>query len=312
MIKRITLRTRKRKTARASAAVTLFVVILAIAFLQFPLATTKAAAASSDCPGSSSSGTGDHENCSNLHNRDLRDQRKFPDELFRGDSRLPYTVFNTGFFARGGNNNLVAHVQGDRAGNSNYISTTGTLGVALPFAQSQGMRNLESAARLRCQQVQAVNNARRGWISRLFPSNCNGTQTVSADTYVYVINPRLARNALYVPDQIRGNANLYNHYASQDEWAFVHTIPREAIEGARVYRMTARTNNGLIDTRSISIRFQHTVMNPNYNQVTINYNPNNDANSHFVYSSNLNIPPSTANPYVRGCSSITRCRGGGN
>ncbi|MFM9591821.1 hypothetical protein ACKI1J_18885 [Streptomyces scabiei] len=311
MIKRITLRTRKRTTARASAAVTLLLAVLATAFLQSPLATTKAAAASNDCPGSSSSGTGS-QNCSNLHNQNLRDQRHFPDELYRGDSRLPYTVFNSGFFARGGNNNLVAHVQGDRAGNSNYISTTGTLSVARPFAQSQGMRNLESAARISCQQVQAVKNARHPWLSRVFPSNCNGTQTVSADTYVYVINPRLARNALYVPDQIRGNANLYNHYASQDEWAYVHTIPREAIEGARVYRMTARTNNGLIDTRSISIRFEHFVVNPRYNQVTITYNPNNDANSHFVYSSNLNLPPTTANPFTRGCSSITRCRGGGN
>ncbi|MFF9778636.1 hypothetical protein ACF1HJ_33940 [Streptomyces sp. NPDC013978] len=311
MIKRITLRTRKRRTARASAAVTLLLAVLATAFLQSPLVTTKAAAASNDCPGSSSSGTGS-QNCSNLHNQNLRDQRRFPNELYRGDSRLPYTVFETGFFARGGNNNLVAHVQGDRAGNSNYISTTGTRSVAEPFARSQGMRNLESAARLRCQQVQAVNNARRGWISRLFPSNCNGTQEVRADTYVYVINPRLARNALYVPDQIRGNANLYNHYASQDEWAFVHTIPREAIEGAHVFRMTARTNNGLIDTRSITMTRLHFATNSHYNQVTINYNPNNDANSHFVYSSNLNLPPIPANPYTRGCSAITRCRGGGS
>ncbi|MEU6200891.1 hypothetical protein [Streptomyces sp. NPDC047061] len=312
MIKRITLRTRRRTATGTSVVLGLLLALLAIAFLQSPLGTTRATAATSgDCPGGSTSGQAS-SSCSNLHNAQLRTQRYFPGMLYRGDSRTPYTLFNTGFGARGGNNDLVAHVQGDRAGNSNYISTTGTLGVAMPFAQSQGLRNLESAARIRCQQIQAANNARRGWVSRIFPSNCNGTQVVAAESYVYLIDPHLARNALYVPDQIRGNANLYNHYASQDEWAFVHRIPREAIQGVRVYRMTARTNNGLIDTRSITFAYDRFIINPHYAQVTINYNPSSDGSSNFVYSSNLNIPGLPANPYTRGCSAITRCRGGGN
>jgi hypothetical protein len=135
---------------------------------------------------------------------------------------------------------------------------------------------------------------------------------VTAESYVYVIDPSYGRNALYVPDQIRGNANLYNHYASQDEWAYVHRIPREAIQGVRVYRMTARTNNGLIDTRSITFAYNRFMANPNYARLTVVYNPNNDAGSHFTYASDLNTPPLPANPYVRGCSAATQCRGGGS
>ncbi|NNN33863.1 hypothetical protein HLK59_26555 [Streptomyces sp. S3(2020)] len=69
-----------------------------------------------------------------------------PSMTFRGDSRSPYEIFSNGFMSRGGNNNI-QHVQGDRAGNSNYISTSGTLNITEPFALSQGMRNLESAGR---------------------------------------------------------------------------------------------------------------------------------------------------------------------
>ncbi|MDX3582117.1 hypothetical protein PV740_10135 [Streptomyces europaeiscabiei] len=311
MIRRITLCTRRHRTTRNSAALTLLMALLAIAFLQFPLGTTKAHAANQNCPGGSTSGQGS-SNCSNLHNAGLLTQRSFPQSLYRGDSRTPYTIFSTGFGARGGNNNLVSHVQGDRAGNSNYISTTGTLGTAATFAQSQGLRNLDSAARAHCAQVRATNDARRGWVSRIFPSNCNGQALMRAESYVYEIDPRLARNALYVPDEIRGNANLYNQYASQDEWAYVHRIPREAIRGVRVYRMTARANGDVLDLRTRTFTYDRYIINPHYATVTINYNPGYDPNSHFTYSSNLNIAAPPANPYTRGCSAITRCRGGGS
>jgi hypothetical protein len=313
MIKHITVRAKRQTKARTSAVLALLVALLAVAFLQFPLGplgATKAEAATGTCPGGVSSGRSAAP-CPNLANAGLLNQRPMTDTLYRGDSRLPYAIFNTGFAARGANNNIVSHVQGDRAGNSNYISTTGTLGVAVPFARSQGLRNLESAARRQCATLRAVNDIRRGWISRMFPSRCGG-QVVAADSYVYVIDTDLARNALYVPDQIRGNANLYNHYASQDEWAFVHRIPREAIQGVRVYRMTARANEGLLDTRSITFTYSRFLVNPNYRATTAIYNPRNDANSHFTYNSDLNIPSLPANPYTRGCSNVTRCRGGGS
>ncbi|MDX3452086.1 hypothetical protein PV396_09030 [Streptomyces sp. ME02-8801-2C] len=288
----------------------LIVSFLAIAFLQSPLGTTKAEAVNQSCPGGFTSGQGS-SSCPNLHNSDLLTQRPMPRTLYRGDSRTPFAIFNTGFGGRGANNDIVDHVRGDRAGNSNYVSTSEALGVAVPFARSQGLRNLESAARTRCATSIIVQNASRGWLSRIFPSRC-GNQTVSAESYVYEISPTYGRNAVYVPDQIRGNSVLWNHYASQQEWAYVHRIPREAIQGVRVYRMTARANQGLIDTRSITFTYDRYIINPHYGSVTVVYNPNNDANSFFSSTSDLDVPSLPANPYTRGCSAITRCRGGGN
>ncbi|MFC8669533.1 hypothetical protein [Streptomyces sp. NPDC057199] len=311
MIKRITLRTRRHTKARNSVVLTLLVALLAIAFLQSPVGTTKAEAAGGNCPGGSSSGLQGWP-CPNLRNQNLLDQRSLPVHAYRGDSRAPYTIFSEGFRARGGNNNIVSHVQGDRSGDANYISTSGTLSISTPFARSQGLRNLESAARTRCAQIEALNNQRRGWIANVFPTRCTSSATVSADTYVYEIDTLVARNALYVPDQIRGNANLHNQYAVQNEWAYVHRIPREAIRGVRVYRMTARANGTLIDTRSITFTYSRFLINPNYNPNASAYTPNGDANSHFTYTSNLNIPALPRNPYTRGCSAITMCRGGGS
>lgn len=51
------------------------------------------------------------------HHTGLLNERSFPRVLCRGDSRLPFTVLNTGFAGRG--DDLVAHAQGDRAGNRN-------------------------------------------------------------------------------------------------------------------------------------------------------------------------------------------------
>jgi hypothetical protein len=232
-----------------------------------------------------------------------------PRTVYRGDTRTPYTIFSRGFGSRGDNNDLIAHVHGgDRSTNSNYISTTGTLGVAVPFARGQGLHNLDSAAITRCAQERALNNARRGWISRIFPARCTSSATVTAESYVYEIDPRYARNALYVPDQVRGNANLYNHFLPQDEWAYVHRIPREAIRGVRVYRMTARANGDVLDFGTVTFRYDRYIINPNYGTVTVVYNPRNDPDSDFGSSSQLRIPSLPANPYTRGCSAVTRCK----
>ncbi|MGW1719608.1 hypothetical protein [Streptomyces sp. NPDC002156] len=311
MIKRIALRARSHTATRGSVFLVLLVVLLAIASLQSPLGATKAVAAGDPCPGGSNSGNQSWP-CSNLRNQNLLPQRTMPHIVYRGDSRNPYTIFSDGFRSRGGNNNIVSHVQGDRPGNSNYISTSGTLDITTPFARSQGLRNLESAARTRCGQAQAVANAARGWVANIFPARCRSTATVTADSYVFEIDTEAARNALHVPTQIRGNANLYNQYAVQNEWAYVHRIPREAIQGVRVYRMTARATGTLIDTRSITFAYSNYLINPHYNPNPAVYRPNNDASSNFTYTSNLNIPRPPANPYTRGCSAITMCRGGGS
>ncbi|WP_193241837.1 hypothetical protein [Streptomyces phaeolivaceus] len=261
-----------------------------------------------DCPGGSSSGGG-NSTCPVLINSGLLNQRAFPRTVYRGDSRTPFAIFQTGFRSRGPNDNVVQHVQGDRAGNSNYISTTGTLSVAVPFARSQGLRNLEASARIPVCTTTLRYAFLRG---QTLQRTCQNSGTVTADTYIYLIDTAMARNAVYIPDQIRGNSSLYNHYASQDEWAYVNRIRPEAIIGANVYRMTARHTNGLIDTRSITFRYDRFVGNNRHAEAlaagTSTYRPNNDPGSNFTSTSSLNIPPLAANLWTRSCLPSNRCR----
>lgn len=216
-----------------------------------------------------------------------------PATLYRGDARTPYEIFTHGFRSRGNNNNLRLHVEGDRAHNSNYISTTGTRAEAIPFARSQGGVNLSAAARTHCAQLQAAYNARRGFLSRYFPAVCPSRQWVSAESYIYDIDARYARNALYVPDQFRGDANFANRYAHQDEWAYVHRIPREAIRGVHVYRMTGRTTTGdLMALETVTFTEDRYIINGSYGTAPVIYNPGNDTGANFSYNSDLNTPPS--------------------
>ncbi|NEB03467.1 hypothetical protein [Streptomyces sp. SID13726] len=313
MRKRTPVRTRKRTRARRSAVSAVIVAVLGVLLFQTLSGPSAQAVSNTDCPGGSSSGSSTSTTCANLHNDDLLSQRSFPAGLWRGDSRLPYDIFRQGFTSRGANDDLVQHVQGDRAGNSNYISTTDALGVAEPFARSQGLRNLQTAARTpHCSSIRRAFYATIPGLGPYLLSSCIDGD-VTADTYVYDIDPRWARNAVYVPDQIRGNADLYNHYASQREWAYVHEIPNYAVRGVRVYQMTARVNaQGLIDTRTITFRYRQYLINPNHIQPRVLYNPETDEHSNFDYESNLHIPAVAANSYDRGCNANDRCRGGGN
>lgn len=311
MNKRSTVRMRRRTRTRRSFFVASILSVLAVALFQLLSVSPVQAASANDCPGGSSSGQGS-SSCSNLHNNDLLSQRVFPHVLYRGDSRLPYDIFTHGFNSRGSNDDIVSHVQGDRAGNSNYISTTGTLGVAEPFARSQGLRNLETEARRpRCSTAREAFYTLIPGLGNILLSSCVRGQ-VTAESFVYMIDPVWARNAVYVPDQIRYNTNLHNHYASQDEWAYVHHIPNYAILGVRIYRMTAHANNGLIDTRTITFHYDRFAGNPHHNEARIVYDPASDPNSHFTGTSFLNTPPQPANQYNRGCSAIDRCRSDGN
>lgn len=308
MVRRIAVFIPRRTRSKRYAFAAFVTAVLGIALLQVFLSVTPVQAASvNDCPGGSTSGEGS-STCPNLHNDDLLNQRRLPNVLYRGDSRLPYDIFTNGFGSRGANDDIVSHVQGDRAGNSNYISTTGTLGVAEPFARSQGLRNLEAVARQpRCTTGRAAFYAAIPVFGNFLLESCINGQ-VTAETFVYTIDPVWARNAVYVPDQIRGNTALYNHYASQDEWAYVHRIPNYAITGVRVYRMTAHANNGLISTRTITFAYDRFLGNPHHVEARVVYNPGTDLASHFNVGSDLNTPSLPANPYVRGCSAYNRCR----
>lgn len=236
-------------------------------------------------------------------------QRQLPGVLYRGDSRHPNTIFSQGFTSRGTNYDLVSHVHGDRENVSGYISTTGTQSVAEQFARSQGLTTLIAAAsEPRCQGA--------GWrIAELIPfigntilESCEHS-AVTARSFVYTIDPNFANIVLHVPDQIRGNHDLYTHYASQDEWAFFRRIPPQAITGVHIYAMTGRAAGQHFQMQSATFRHEIFVRNPNYDP-HYRYNPVTDPAAHFSFNTPLNIPPLPANAENRGCSAINQCRGG--
>ncbi|MGI5196295.1 hypothetical protein ACQEVY_22035 [Streptomyces sp. CA-288835] len=237
-----------------------------------------------------------------------RPQAQLPGVLYRGDSRNPNDIFANGFESRGTNYDLIAHVHGDRDLNSGYISTTGTRDVAETFARSQGLNNLDAAAREpRCQGAGWTIGQTIPVIGWLVTSHCEHA-VVEARTFVYTINPQYARVLMYVPDQLRGDPNMYNTYRNQDEWVAFHRIPPQAITGVHIYRMQARATGSLLQLQSLTFEQERWVANPNYNP-NHHYDPLDDGTANLDMDTNLNIPREQANPYTRGCSAIQQCRG---
>lgn len=242
---------------------------------------------------------------------DAVSQGSLPAVVYRGDSRSVNDIWANGFVSRGTNYDIQAHVRGDRALNSGYVSTSGSRSVAEQFARSQGMLNLAAAAsEPRCQGA--------GWtilqnIPFIGPSVIESCEhsAVTALSYVYTINPHFANVVLHVPEQLRGNRTLHDHYASQDEWAFFRRIPPQAITGVHIYRMTGRAAGTTLMPQSITFHYDRWVANPNYN-ANFRYNPVSDPAAHFSFNTDLNVPPLQANNYNRGCSAAQRCRGGGS
>ncbi|MEU5346561.1 hypothetical protein AB0H18_38075 [Streptomyces sp. NPDC020766] len=237
-------------------------------------------------------------------------QATLPGVMYRGDSRHVNDIFATGFQARGTNYDLIAHVRGDRALQSGYISTTGTQSVAEQFARSQGMVNLaQAAAEPRCQGGVWAAGQSLPFIGWLVTSHCEH-QVVEARTFVYTINPQFAGVILHVPDELRGNPELHSHYASQDEWAFFHRIPPQAITGVHIYEMEGRAAGTTLMPQSITFHHERWVANPNYDP-HFRYDPYADRAADLTTETPLNIPEIQANPgFNRGCNAIERCRGG--
>lgn len=309
MIKRTAVYVRGKTRFGKAASAAFIAVVLAIALLQTLLSGAPAEAVTiNECPGGSSSGTGGQE-CPNLRNYDLHTQDRFPRDLYRGDARTPTEIFRDGFTARGSNDDLVRHVHGGEASRtSNYVSTTGTLSIAEQFARSSAQDALIRVARQRaCSRTRAFFYALIPLAGPALVEGCrNGVLT--AHTYIYVINPRYARNALYVPDQIRGDAALFNRFAVQDEWAYVHHIPNYAIVGVRVYTATSTMTGGLPNFADFRLRYNSFRANVNYRLVNPSYNPALDVRGNFGINDDLNIPAIQANPYTRSCSTLNRCR----
>jgi hypothetical protein len=239
-------------------------------------------------------------------------QGQVPSTVFRGDSRHPNDIFANGLTSRGTNYDLISHVHGGAgASNSGYISTSGLQNQAEQFARSQGLNNLDAAARQpRCQGA--------GWrigesvpvVGWLIMSSCEHA-VVEARTFVYTINPQFANVVLHVPAQLRGNPSMLNTYRSQDEWAFFRRIPPQAITGVHIYHMQARAVGSLLQLQSLTFRHERWVANPNYNSA-YRYNPVSDQAANLDWDTNLHIPRIQANPPSRGCSAITQCRAPGH
>ncbi|MFM9441708.1 hypothetical protein [Streptomyces acidiscabies] len=264
------------------------------------------AAGWNNCP----SGFGNSSSCSNVSNDDTVSERQLPTQVYRGDSRAPYEIFTNGFTAVGGDYDIRRHVQGGNSARSGYVSTSASLSESEVFARSQGGRNLDSAA---AQPACRLGRPIAQWSPipgmGLWRTNNCANGWVEADTYVYVIDSHMARNAIYIPDQVRGDAAL-SRYASQQEWAYIHRIHNTAVAGVRVYRMRARLNNGRIDFRTQTFRYDRFIGNPHHAEAQITYDPGSDPGAQFGWNTNLGTPAIAANPYNRGCSAINRCRDG--
>ncbi|MGW2569078.1 hypothetical protein [Streptomyces sp. NPDC001537] len=287
------------------SALAAFLAAVAVVLTQVVVSTSPARAAGFyDCP----RGFGNSSYCSNIDNTDTVNQRRLPEYVYRGDSRAPYQIFTNGFTSVGTDYDIQRHVQGGNNARSAYISTSAALSESERFARSQGGRNLDSMA--------AQPSCRLGRPASLWSSipglglwrtsECAGGW-VEADTYVYVIDAGAARNALYIPDQVRGSEALAR-YASQEEWAYMRRIPNYAVAGVRIYRMRARATNGVIDFRTQTFTFDRYVGNPDHATWRASYDPSTDPDAHFNRSTYLNVPAINANPYTRGCEAIFRCR----
>ncbi|NEA98561.1 hypothetical protein [Streptomyces sp. SID13726] len=245
----------------------------------------------------------------------LQEGRALPRDVFRGDSRPWQMIFRDGVTSRGTNYDLQQHLQGDRAHNSGYISTSESRQVSETFARSQGLANLEQAAmRPRCsttrEAVYKIIPAFGNWLL----GTCNHGE-VTAETFVYVIDPRWADDALYVPDQVRHHSAL-SRYGTQDEWAYVRHIPNYAIVGVHIYQMTAQEERGCINTRTITFRYDRLQDNRAHADALLRggirnpYNPATDGNAQ--WNDHTALLTGAANSWERGCTTINRCRGGGS
>ncbi|KPI02315.1 Rapid ALkalinization Factor [Actinobacteria bacterium OK074] len=295
------------------AAMVIAAAVAMVATLFGPLSTAQAQ--TYPCPGGPSSGASSsgQGTCPSLHNRNIVAERAFPSVVYRGDSRPPIAdnrqgIFDAGMWSRGTNSDIRSHVQGDRSLNSEYISTSGSQGLAESFARSQGANTLANLAlNSRCSTGRMAAYAILPGIGQYLLYQCL-QGVVTARTYVYLIDPVWASNAMYIPDQIRGDTDLYNHYHSQDEWAYVRHIPNYAITGVRIYTMTAQYHNGFIRPQTISFRYDQFVANPRHVAARVQYDPATDRSADWNYNTELDSP--SANAYTRGCSSITMCRNG--
>ncbi|NUR04634.1 MAG: hypothetical protein HOY79_51470 [Streptomyces sp.] len=236
-------------------------------------------------------------------------QGQLPGVVYRGDDRTPNDIFANGFTSWGTNYDLVNHVRGDRAHNSGYISTSGSRDVSETFARRAGLNSLYAqSAEPRCQGAGWTIGQSIPVVGWLITSHC-AHGSVEARTFVYTINPQFANVVLHVPDQLQGDPMLANTYRNQDEWAFFHRIPPQAITGVYIYDMTARTANNQLELQSATFTQDRWVANPNYDP-NYRYNPYGDAAANLRIDQNLNLPNQQANPYHRGCSAINQCRGG--
>jgi hypothetical protein len=237
---------------------------------------------------------------SNLNNRYLGKQGDvFPGRVYRGDARSPADIFAIGFITLGTDYDLEEHIEGNP--DTGYISTTGTQPIAELYANNTGRSNLLQVASdtPRCSRGKQFFYALIPVIGQFLLASCtsqsDGTMLLTARTYVYEIDPAYAQNAYYVPTALRANTGMLDHYAREEEWAYVHEIPTQAIVGTHVYELTAnRAADGTYDANTLQFtNIRQFLPNPNYGGTTgqnPHYNPSNDTRSGWNFDTDIDLP----------------------
>ncbi|RSM64970.1 hypothetical protein DMH04_50375 [Kibdelosporangium aridum] len=161
-------------------------------------------------------------------------------------------------------------------------------------------------------------------------------------TYVYEIDPRYAGAAYHVPDLFQAHPELAR-FGGQREWAYRDSIPRHAIIRVQVFEahvpVTFDSNgqpnfgnfrNQPGDWQRVPEQANQPQRNPYYGVIDYSSLTHGRGNGTGAGSSSgqanprdhvgtsshdelrrrrLAKEPGAANPYTRGCSAITRCRG---
>lgn len=137
----------------------------------------------------------------------LNTGQPLPDNVYRVDTRPPNEIFQNGFTSHGNDYNLWQHQSGGAfLENSGYISTTQRPGAATQFLTPSTGQN--------------------GFL------NENGVLYQYRQGQVYHIEP--TGNMVHLPSQ-QMTGNLQDTYSAQEEWAAVHHIDPQNIQGVATH-----------------------------------------------------------------------------
>jgi hypothetical protein len=202
-----------------------------------------------------------------LNHPGLNTGQPLPDTVYRADTRPPSEIFQNGFTSHGNDYNLWQHQSGGGfLDNSGYISTTQKPGAATQFLKpSTGQNGIMTD---------------------------NGVIYQYRQGQVYHIEP--TGNMVHLPSQ-QMTGNLQDTYSAQAEWAAVHHIDPQNIQGVSThsgYYSIGGQNAPPPNTPHPNNQPPTYQPNPGFVSGHSGYNPYHDPNSGF----NNQIPNITDKP----------------